>query len=107
MTQEKILLSAEIKRLSNLLDAYYNTELNFRNHCYLRIAYDAVVHDKWDSKIKKPFIKNATENQLQNALALLNKYLSDKQMLLADNEKSLFLRQQYKNQTRDFAGKLF
>ena len=107
MSQEKLSLISEIKRLSNLLDARYNNELNFRNHCYLRIAYDAVLQDKWDVKVNKPFVKYATENQLESAFALLKIYFSDKQQLLADNEKSLLFRQQYKNHTRDNDGKLF
>ncbi len=107
MTQKKLILTTEIKRMSNLLDAHYDRELNFRNHCYLRIAYDAVVQDKWDLKISKPFVKHATDVQLQMAVVLLNNYLSDKQMLLADNDKSLFFRQQFKKQMQVCDGKLF
>ena len=96
MNREKIYLVEEIKRMSNLLDTHYANKLNFRNHCYLRIAYDAVVQDKWDVKVNKPFVKYATENQLENALALLNTYFTDKQHLLADNEKSLLFREKSK-----------
>ena len=82
----------EIIRLSNLLDLKFATELNFRNHCYLRIAYDNSVNNKWDNVIAKPFIKNANEEQLNHAAFLLNKYLSDKELLLKHNLISLTFR---------------
>lgn len=82
----------EIIRLSNLLDLKFATELNFRNHCYLRIAYDNSVNNKWDNVIAKPFIKNANEEQLNNAAFLLNKYTSDKELLLKHNLVSLAFR---------------
>ena len=82
----------EIIRLSNLLDLKFATEMNFRNHCYLRIAYDNSVNNKWDNVIAKPFIKNANEEQLNNAAFLLNKYTSDKELLLKHNLISLTFR---------------
>lgn len=81
-------LAFDITVLSTVLDKHYNKELNFRNHCYLRIAFDATVNNKWDTKMGKPFTKYASETQLQSALALLKGYLLDKQLLLIDNEKS-------------------
>ena len=82
----------EIIRLSNLLDLKFATEMNFRNHCYLRIAYDNSVNNKWDNVIAKPFIKNANEEQLNNAAFLLNKYTLDKELLLKHNLVSLAFR---------------
>jgi len=55
----------EIKRLSNSLEKQFETQLNFKNHCYLRIAYDNTANNKWDNVIAKPFIKNANEEQLK------------------------------------------
>lgn len=92
MIQKKNSIIANIKQLSDELDLQYCTELNFRNHCYLRIAYDNIVQNKWDIVIKRPFVKYATENQLQNAAAILQLYKSDKKRLLTDNEKSLGFR---------------
>ena len=92
MIQQKNMLISTIKRLSNELDLQYSAELNFRNHCYLRIAYDNIVGNKWDVVIKRPFTKYATNNQLQNAAAALLLYKSDKKKLLTDNEKSLGFR---------------
>ena len=82
----------EIKRLSNTLEKQYETQLNFKNHCYLRIAYDNTANNKWDNEIAKPFIKNAKEAQLNNAVFLLNKYTSDKELLLKHNLVSLAFR---------------
>ena len=107
MKDEKIQLITEIKRLSNLLDNQYNKELNFRNHCYLRITYDNTTQDKWDNKVSKPFVKYATNSELQNAVDLLKKYLSEKPTLLIDNEKSLNFSNNYKIKVKEFDLKLF
>ncbi len=107
MQNEKTALISEIKRLSNLLDKQYNNELNFRNHCYLRIAYDNTTNEKWDNKVAKPFVKYAKNEQLQNAVDLLNIYLSDKLTLLSDNEKSLNFRNNNKTKVKEFEIKLF
>jgi hypothetical protein len=107
MLNEKTQLISEIKRLSNRLDNQYTKELNFRNHCYLRIAYDNTTQDKWDKKVAKPFVKYATIAQLQNAVDLLNVYLSDKLKLLSDNEKSLNFRKKSEDILLNFQNKLF
>lgn len=90
--ENRVSIKDEIIRLSNLLDSKFATELNFRNHCYLRIAYDNTVNNKWDNEIAKPFIKNANEKQLNNAVLLLNKYVTDKEILLKHNAVSLAFR---------------
>ena len=90
--ENRVSIKNEIIRLSNLLDAKYAAELNFRNHCYLRIAYDNAVNNKWDNVIAKPFIKNANEDQLNVALMLLNNYMTDKVMLNNHNLLSLKFR---------------
>ena len=92
MSFTKNILIATIKKLSNELDTHYSAELNFRNHCYLRIAYDATIAKKWNLVIKRPFTKYASEIQLQNAIDLLLVYKFDKKKLLKDNEKSLEFR---------------
>ena len=88
----KDLIKNEIIKLSNLLDEQFAKELNFRNHCYLRIAYDNAVNNKWDNVIAKPFIKNAKEEQLKNTLLLLKSYVSNKKLLLEHNILSLKFR---------------
>jgi hypothetical protein len=91
-SENRASIKNEIIRLSNLLDKQFAAELNFRNHCYLRIAYDNSVKNKWDNLIAKPFIKNAKEAQLKKALELLNHYVLDKQLLLEHNNISLKFR---------------
>lgn len=86
-------LVSEIKKLSNQLDNHYKLELNFRNHCYLRIAYDITVKNKWDSIVKRPFTKYASEHQLQTVFNLLKQYVIDKEKLVHDNKISLEFRE--------------
>jgi hypothetical protein len=74
--------------LANKLENIY-FDLNFRNHCYLRIAYDNTVDAKWDTVISKPFTKNASEGMINFANCLLSLYISDKQLLLEHNKISL------------------
>lgn len=92
MSDKKISLLLEINSLANHLDALYRKELNFRNHCYLRIAFDMVIGDKWDTKINRPFLKNASETQLENVVVLLKSYTTEKRNLQTDNTKSLAYR---------------
>ena len=91
--ENKISIKNEIIRLSNLLDAHYASELNFRNHCYLRIAYDNTVNNKWDNVVAKPFIKNASEDQLNSVVGLLKNYTINKDLLIKHNLLSLAFRQ--------------
>jgi len=77
--------------LANSLEKQYN-DLNFRNHCYLRIAYDNTVGTKWDTVIDKPFTKNASAFQKHIANELLILYSKDKELLMHDNKKSLTYR---------------
>ena len=91
--ENKISIKNEIIRLSNLLDAHYASELNFRNHCYLRIAYDNTVNNKWDNVVAKPFIKNASEDQLKSVVELLKNYAINKDLLTKHNLLSLAFRQ--------------
>lgn len=96
MNSEKLILIDKIQQLSNILDKQYDKEFSFRNHCYLRIAFDITINDKWNNKVTKPFVKYATEIELKNVLILLNTYLTDKNILIADNKKSLFFREKNK-----------
>ena len=91
---EKDLLIKNLKKLSNELDLQYSNELNFRNHRYLRIAYDNAVNNKWDTVVQKPFVKYADINQLETAVNLLNQYKLAKNKLLLEDNKSLHFRNQ-------------
>ena len=91
--ENRISIINEIIRLSNFLDAHYASELNFRNHCYLRIAYDNTVNNKWDNVVAKPFIKKASEDQLNSVVELLKNYTINKDLLTKHNLLSLAFRQ--------------
>ena len=67
-------------------------DLNFRNHCYLRIAYDNVVGAKWNTVISEPFTKKAIIEQVNKANELLILYKTDKHLLLEHNKISLTYR---------------
>lgn len=92
MLEKKEDLKNQIKSLSNYLDKLYNSRTSFRNHCYLRIAYDNTCNNKWDLLVNKPFVDNATTDQLTTALDHLNRYKDDFTCLLTDNKKSLKFR---------------
>lgn len=67
-------------------------ELNFENHCYLRIALDNVIGMKWDTRIPKPAYRNLSTSQRSMVIAYLAQYLDDKDMLLVHNAISLAYR---------------
>ena len=67
-------------------------ELNFQNHCYLRIALDNVIGTKWDTQIAKPAYKHLTESQRRLVISYLSAYVKDKSLLLSHNMISLAYR---------------
>lgn len=81
--------------IANELENVY-PELNFRNHCYLRIAYDNVIQTRWDKVIAKPFVIRANSSQVEEANQLLNLYKSNKELLLQHHKISLT----YRNKTK-------
>jgi hypothetical protein len=81
----------ETMRLANHLEKQYPS-LNFRNHCYLRIAYDNTVDAKWDTVVARPFTINASAEKVTFANYLLSLYISDKDFLMQHNKKSLTFR---------------
>ena len=75
-------------QLANELEKQY-PDLNFRNHCYLRIAYDNAVDAKWDTVISRPFTAKASLTQVNTANWFLSLYKTDKYLLLEHNKISL------------------
>lgn len=107
MSLNRDVLVSDIKKLSNELEHQYCAEFNFRNHCYLRIAYDNTLNDKWDQLVMRPFTKFAATEQLLKAIQLLNAYTADKNKLLADNANSLAFRKKYEMPKTDKQTTLF
>lgn len=68
------------------------SELNFDNHCYLRIALDNTLGARWDTKITKPAYRNLTVAGLDEVSSLLQRYIADKPLLLKHNKISLAYR---------------
>ncbi|WP_296637612.1 acetyltransferase [Polaribacter sp.] len=67
-------------------------ELNFQNHCYLRIALDNFFQSKWDTKIQRPAYRNLSKVELNKVIQLLKSYYDNKKMLLDHNKNSLYFR---------------
>ena len=80
-----------IAQLAKELEGIY-PDLNFRNHCYLRIAYDNAVDNKWDTVVNRPFTANANLIQLTRAKWFLGIYKTDKELLVKHNKISLTYR---------------
>lgn len=81
-------------QLANNLETQY-PNLNFKNHCYLRIAYDNTVNAKWDTVVARPFKANASLEQVYRVVWLLMLYKTDKELLLQHNKNSLTFRKKY------------
>lgn len=79
------------KELPELLEKTY-PDLNFKNHCYLRIALDNAIGTKWDLRIAKPAYKNLNSTQRQLVIEYLTQYVEDKSMLQSHNLISLAYR---------------
>ena len=85
------------KNLPEILVALY-PELNFKNHCYLRISLDNTFKTKWDTRLKRPAYKNLNRTELGSVLEFLNKYKTDKNFLLLHNKNSLRFRKEVKEE---------
>jgi len=72
----------------NALEEQY-PDLNFKNHCYWRIALDSVMGRKWDEVIPRPAYKHLHENELKSVVHRLEAYHKSKALLLSDNAQSL------------------
>ena len=81
-------LTIKYLQLGSTLENTY-PELTFKNHCYWRIALDNTLSEKWDNVIERPAYKNLTGEQLEKVVDLLDKYQSDKHLLMTHNKKSL------------------
>lgn len=73
-------------------------ELNFRNHCYLRIALDITLQAKWDTKLKKPAYNYLSTHEYASVLNLLKTYQKNKEVLLQHHVQSLNYRKIWKTQ---------
>ena len=65
-------LEQRYKELGKRLEVTHKTK-RFWNHCYWRIANDNAVKGKWDIVVRRPFYKNATDKQLEDSVANLER----------------------------------
>jgi len=70
-----------------LVNIYPN--LNFENHCYLRIALDNTFQTKWDTVIDRPAYKNLSPSKMDKVLKLLKHYKTDYKQLVEHNRNSI------------------
>lgn len=77
-------------------------ELNFEDHCYLRIALDHVFGNQWDLKIHRPAFKHLTEKELKKVVTILQTYLENKPLLLQHHSQSLAYREKWKSKQLKF-----
>ena len=81
-------LKKDILKLAFDLEKQY-PELDFKHHCYLRIAYDNCVQDKWNNVIKASFLNNCSNDQLNITRSLLIIYKNNLDYLIQHNIISL------------------
>ncbi len=90
-------LVEDIKRLANdvlpALSVHHELPVS-NNHCFLRIAYDNAVYQKWDQVVTAPFLNHATLEQLSAANAILQRLHAEPQASYAFNNFSLRCRGQ-------------
>ncbi|PRP67750.1 acetyltransferase [Nonlabens agnitus] len=81
-------LEQQYKELGNQLPLQY-PNLNFKNHCYWRIALDQAVGDQWNQHISSPAYKNLSDQQLEDVVSHLKSYEQDEKLLDQHNRASL------------------
>ena len=84
-------LEKEYKRVSNELGSSGIIK-RFQNHCYLRMANDLATGSKWTDVVNKPFVKNATDIQLQKSVETLWQMQNDHRSIDILNMYSLHKR---------------
>ncbi|MEM7107945.1 MAG: acetyltransferase [Bacteroidota bacterium] len=78
------------KQADKLVQTY--PKLNFRNHCYWRIALDNTLQDKWDTVVQRPAYANLSAAQLRQVVELLEAYEKNEPLLKEHNKNSLIFR---------------
>jgi len=62
------------------------------DHCFRRIAYDAAVGTRWDAVVARPFVRHATDAQLDAAVRAAERMLDDPDEAVRLNRASLRVR---------------
>ena len=91
-------LIAEYKQLINtVLPSKYTFPVRF-NHCFNRIVLDWLFKDCWYKHLDKnqTAISQLSRNQFVSAIARMNAWLRNHELLISDNNASLSYRRQYR-----------
>lgn len=74
--------------LGNLLPVI-NKNVDFKNHCYWRMANDNACYKKWNEEVDKPFYKNASDELLYHSIKLLTRMICNYDEVSRLNKLSL------------------
>lgn len=77
------------------LEALY-TDTSWKNHCFWRIALDNIVHERWNLVVPRPAYQHLSQHQLEEVVALLERYKHDRNLLEQHNSRSMTLRRMAK-----------
>ncbi len=91
MTVDKNTLTSKYFSLAKSLKKVY-PNLAFREHAFWRIALDNTLKAKWDEIIDRPAHKHLTEQQLEQVVEWMEKYMSDERLLELHNTRSISFR---------------
>ncbi len=89
------LIAAYKSLINTSLPAKYKKPVRF-NHCFNRIILDWLFNDCWYNHLsrKQIAISQLSREQLQLAIARMNEWLQNHELLYADNNSSLNFRRQ-------------
>lgn len=68
--------------------------LNFKNHCYLRMALDHLFGTQWDLKIKRPAHLHLNAEQREAVVKVLRAYLTEPELIQKHHQQSLIFRKE-------------
>lgn len=77
--------------LPELLEKKY-PKLNFKNHCYLRMALDHMFKTRWDLRVARPAHKHLSVQQKKEIVLILRKYCKLKSLVLEHHKQSITIR---------------
>ncbi|MEM9326688.1 MAG: hypothetical protein AAGA85_13575, partial [Bacteroidota bacterium] len=91
MTVDKNTLTSRYFSLAKKLESVY-PKLQFRDHCFWRIALDNTLKGKWDEVIDRPAYKHLSKQQLEQVVHWMERYEKDERLLQLHNTRSISFR---------------
>ncbi len=62
------------------------------DHCFMRVCLDVAIGAPWHQRVRRPAIRNVTDEQLAAAIAVAERVAAQPSLLPALNRQSLILR---------------